>query len=267
MNIKTIICAGVLAAAAALGTTACGSSGGSAQPMTPVSVAKNLIGSAITSGPKAGQEVVNACPATSSIVTPSSGLPGIGAYLQFTDGTIQYANVAINPDGSTSWAAVPDALWEGYPNPPQGWSTGNCATGKQPAPSQTDTQPAPAGTQPAPTEPAAPTDTQAAPASTQSITPAPASVKPVFDCYVNQNPPTGDQLYGASINIHPGTGLGYSKAVVKVTIFDNHGRALQTKTITASSASETWQVILYPNGDPSSLATESSCTAVVESAS
>jgi len=88
----------------------------------------------------------------------------------------------------------------------------------------------------------------------------------VFGCYVNYNQPNDDELLGASINIISG-GTGYSEAVVKVVILDKNGKALQTQTVTALSSTENWQVVIDPQGGPPSLATESSCTATVESAS
>jgi hypothetical protein len=116
--------------------------------------------------------------------------------------------------------------------------------------------------------------TQAAPAPVSSA-PAAASVRPAFGCYVNENEqvngqPVGEQLYGATIDIQPGTGTGYSTATVKVTFFDKNGNVLGTDTVTATSSvdqNEPWQTDIYPDGGPVSLATEASCTATVESAS
>ena len=126
---------------------------------------------------------------------------------------------------------------------------------------------------PADTQAPAPADSTpaaAAPVAPPATTPPPA-VRPVFDCYVNDNSmvPYGGGSYGASINIHPGTGNGYSQAVVRVTIADKYGHALQTQTVTATDteANPTWQVVIDPEGGPPSLATESSCTATVESSS
>jgi hypothetical protein len=113
-----------------------------------------------------------------------------------------------------------------------------------------------------PIAPAPAADSAPAPATP---TPAPA-VRPVFGCYVNDNDPGADADYRASINIVSG-GNGYSSAVVKVVIFDSHGNALQTQTVTAYSSTENWQGAIDPQGGPSSLATESSCTATVQSTS
>ena len=132
--------------------------------------------------------------------------------------------------------------------------------------------PAPAGTQAPVDTPATQASatqtpaTQAAPAPATSATTV-ASVRPVFDCYVNQNEPGGEQDYGAAINIHSGTGTGYSTATVKVTVFDGHGNVLGTQTVTANSSTEEWDADVWAEGGPASLATESSCTATVESAS
>jgi hypothetical protein len=114
--------------------------------------------------------------------------------------------------------------------------------------------------------PAAAAPAASAPAATPTAAP---SMRPAFDCYANQNPNDGNAwATGASINIRPGTGNGYSQAVVKVTITDKYGHVLQTQTVTANSANNpTWQVVIDPEGGPSSLATESSCTATVESSS
>jgi hypothetical protein len=113
--------------------------------------------------------------------------------------------------------------------------------------------------------PAAPAPAYSAPVPAAApATPTP--MPPVFGCYVNDNEPGSDAEYGASINIVSG-GDGYSSAVVKVVIFDSHGEALQTQTVTAYSSTENWQVAIDPEGGPPSLATESTCTATVESAS
>jgi hypothetical protein len=106
----------------------------------------------------------------------------------------------------------------------------------------------------------------AAPAYSATAPATPTPTPPVFGCYVNDNEPGSDAEYGASINIVSG-GDGYSSAVVKVVIFDSHGEALQTQTVTAYSSTENWQVAIDPEGGPPSLATESTCTATVESAS
>jgi hypothetical protein len=102
------------------------------------------------------------------------------------------------------------------------------------------------------------------PVDTPATLPPPS--RPVFGCYINDNQPGGDAIYGASINIVSG-GNGYSSAIVKVVILDKNGRPLGTQTVTASSSTENWQTRIYPEGGPQSLATEASCIATVESAS
>jgi hypothetical protein len=186
--------------------------------------------------------------------------------LNFSDGSYGWYDVSVDSGGNVSWDAVPVGL---APDWPGGAEPGDNSSASTAASATSAPVAAPAESVNVP--PATPaSDTPAPPASAPAGTPAPStqvSVKPAFDCYVNQNEPGGDQIYGASINISPGTGTGYSEAVVKVTIFGKNGDALQTETVTATpDTSTTWQVAIDPDGDPS-LATESSCTAVVESAS
>ncbi len=97
---------------------------------------------------------------------------------------------------------------------------------------------------------------------------------PVFACAIN-DPVLGD-AFGATIGLASG-GTGYSSAVVKVVILDTQGNALQTQTVTASTADDnySWQLVIDPDGDgPNGVPLsglyaqdEASCTATVQSAS
>jgi hypothetical protein len=207
---------------------------------------------------------------TSTVVNPST--------LTVSGDGITFQAVLTFSDGSSGTMTVADPL--------TGWSNGQYGASWTPI-TATATDPAgntcssldsagycpgddPATHAPATQAPA----TQTAPAPVSSA-PAVASVRPAFGCYVNENEqvdgrPVGEQLYGATIDIQPGTGTGYSTATVKVTFFDKNGNVLGTDTVTATSSvdqNEPWQTDIYPDGGPASLATESSCTATVESAS
>lgn len=176
----------------------------------------------------------------------------------------------------------------GYPNPEvtitsQQYSQAFAAAVAAATGSGSPSTPAAAASAPAPADTQAPADTPATQAPATQAAPAPAtsaptvaSVLPVFGCYVN--PPGEDEApadsaeFGASINLVSG-GTGYDSAVVKVAILDKNGNALQTQTVTASSAdgnNPTWQVVIDPDGEVGSRLyrqDETSCTATVESAS
>jgi hypothetical protein len=205
----------------------------------------------------------------------NGNLQGNGAMVGYT--SADYCSAAIDQAGLISGNPISNMSWAGStlpapsPVPQSGsdamsWISG-CAAGVAPPAANT-----PAGAAPVPAD-SAPADSAAAPAYSAPVpaaapttpTPPPAT-SPVFGCYVNSNQPNDDELLGASINIISG-GTGYSEAVVKVVILDKNGKALQTQTVTAYSSTENWQVAIDPEGGPSSLLTESTCTATVESAS
>lgn len=105
--------------------------------------------------------------------------------------------------------------------------------------------------------------------STQAPAPAPVAstpsvtrVPPVFACGIS---PTA----GGDVGPTSGDGTGYTSAVVRVTVLNSQGSAIQTLTLTLTSTETSanggtpWNEVIDPNGEPGA----ASCTVTVESAS
>ena len=118
---------------------------------------------------------------------------------------------------------------------------------------------------PVPATQAAPAPISSAPAAAPApvaSTPTVPRVLPVFACGIS---PTA----GGDVGPTAGDGSGYSSVVVKVTVRDSQGSAIQTLTLTLTSTETEanggtpWNEVIDPNGEPGA----ASCTVTVESGS
>jgi hypothetical protein len=197
----------------------------------------------------------------SAVVSPSTLTVNNGivfqAVLTFSDGSSETTTVT---DRLTGWVNGSDGYsWTTTVTDPNGIA---CATLDSAGYCPGDDPGSQANPTPATTQAAAPPPTPSAAAPTPVATPTVTRVLPVFACGIG---PTA----GGSVGPTSGYGSGYTSAVVKVTVLNSQGNAIQTLTLTLTSTETEanggtpWSEVIDPNGEPRA----ASCTVTVESAS